>query len=63
MKDEEESYSLIEYQVIKDLDRTNRFYIEGSKQTIKLFLDLMEKHIVSHGINSTFVDLDRTRNN
>ena len=63
MKDDEESYSLIEYQVIRDLDQKNRYYIEGTQQTIKLFLDLMEKHIVSHGINSTFVDIDRTRNN
>ena len=63
MKDDEESYSLIEYQVIRDLDQKNMYYIEGTQQTIKLFLDLMEKHIVSHGINSTFVDIDRTRNN
>lgn len=62
MKDENESYSLIEYQVIKDIDHRNRYYIEGSQQTIKLFLDLMEKHIVKNGINSTFVDIDRTHN-
>jgi hypothetical protein len=56
----EDEFQCIEYEVKKIVDNRNRFLIEGNHETIKLFLELMEQHIISNAWDLKYSQYDES---